>query len=349
MTYQTTVDKDFEKSLVKHTERIRQEVQFKLKAISDLTDSNAQTFLHFVLGHFQILISDLSKSIQFKKQFREYQQLIDSSKLQIEDLEKRKHTVKEAIRKHQLNNEKENIRYLEDKLKQWRFVMVVILLIVMGENAFNIKAFQLISSNIIVATLIATTLGICLVFTAHFIPKLIRQYSTDKWSAFGLWILSISIMTAVFYFLAQLRMAYFTVISGTQTHDITSIHFVIINLIFFITSCLLSYFYGPQKGDKQAYLKNKDARKALETHQKELKDIQTQLQSIPEACLEKERLISGLLTYLHEMENHIDDLYIETVRTALLDYQLQTNSKHSKIVIPPLHKNYTSTKYQDYV
>mgnify|MGYP000474675378 CR=1 FL=1 len=50
-----------------------------------------------------------------------------------------------------------------------------------------------------------------------------------------------------------------------------------------------------------------------------------------------------------EQEIHIEGLYLETVQTALLDYQLQTGNKLDVLEIPNLNRQYLTTNIEDYV
>lgn len=344
------IHENFERQFSKKTAVIQKDISTKVKSLSALNNSDLQSFLMYIVGLFQNLIFDLHKSVQWAGQLKEYLQLKAESEEKIEVLQSEKKQLEEKIRKHRLNSEKEDIAYLSHVMKRWRFIVVIIVLLLISETGFNVKAFQVVSSNLLIATLMSTGLGICLIFSAHFIPKIISKYAKNLFQQILFWFISIAVMAILFYFIGEMRMAYFTAMNDQNAYGITSTHFVAINIIFFVCASMLSSFYAPTIEQRQTFLKNQKSRELFAEYQKRIKEIDTELTMIPKELSEKENLVSSLLIYIHEQELLIDGSYQETLRTALLELELQTGRSIPKIEeIPSLNKKYESTNYEDYV
>ncbi|MCT4665122.1 MAG: hypothetical protein N4A45_07810 [Flavobacteriales bacterium] len=344
------IHENFEKQFSKKTVAIQKDVSVKVKSLSALSSSDLQSFLMYVVGLYQNLIFDLHKSIQWAGQLKEYLQLKAESEEKVEVLQEEKKQLEEKIRKHRLNSEKEDIAYLSHVMKRWKFIVVIIALLLVSETGFNVKAFQVVSSNLLIATLMSAGLGICLIFSAHFVPKIVNKYAKNLLQKVMFWIISIGVMAIIFYFIGEMRMAYFTVMNDQNAYGITSTHFVAINIIFFICASMLSSFYAPTVEQRQTFLKNQKSRELFTEYQKRIKEIDGELSMIPKELSEKENLVSSLLIYIHEQERLIDGSYQETLRTALLELELQTGKSISKIEeIPSLTMKYESTNYEDYV
>lgn len=349
MKHTITTHEVFEKQLSKQTSAIRKTVGSKIKSVSSLDGSNLQVFLTFVLGLFQPLLSELSKSIQWTQQLKEYLQLKIESEDRIQRLKEEQKSLNEKVRKHQLNNEKDDISYLTHVMKRWKAVVLVIAVLLLTETGFNVRSFQIVSSNLVVATIMSAGLGICFLFCSHFISKIVKKYANNILQHILLWVASILVMTIVFYFIGSLRMVYFTAMNDQNAYGISTMHFMVINLMYFIVAALLSSYYSPTEDQRKKYLKNISNSEKLEESLSRLKEIEKELKSIPKELSEKETLLSSLLVYIHEQEIHIEGLYLETVQTALLDYQLQTGNKLDVLEIPNLNRQYLTTNIEDYV
>lgn len=319
-------DDSFDRHLKQSLEEITKTISSKIPSICGMQGSKPDQILQLVFGLFQSLLSSLYLHVQFDNQLKELSRIEKESKVRENTLLKECQDLKERQRKRTLNHR--NVSYQQHVVKRWRWIRCIIGFLTLGDLAFNYSSFQVISPNIAVGIVLALTLGTALIFLAHFSGVLIRKHAKTMMHHALYWSISLGLMSMIFYYIADLRLAYMTQMGGSES-DVSSISLILLNLLFFTTASLLSFLYSPSHEDKLIYIQYKKDNGISRQEKKRIKAIEEELRLIPQEISEKKQLINGLLAFLKEQEKHIANLYEETAYKAFLDYSLH-KGEHTK-------------------
>ncbi|MCT4664670.1 MAG: hypothetical protein N4A45_05500 [Flavobacteriales bacterium] len=343
-----TIDKAFEKELQKELLSIDQKVSTKTRSTSAMKGGKIEYLIQFIFSLFQITLSKLYLSIQWENQLKEFLQLQSTSGKRKQDLKIELATIKETVRKQILDNRDHDLSYLEHVFKRWNLIKIVIAFLTLGELAFNYKAFQVLAPNVFVGIILSLTLGVSLVFLAHFLASFIRKFAQTLWQHALYWTLSLGLMSLIFYFISHLRLLYISQMNDGSL-EVGNWSFVCLNLIYFSTAMFLSYKNSPTRNQKKAYLQSKKDAETAWKNKNRISDIKKELKSIPNEVIEKEQLLNRLLVYLNEQEKLIQAKYNQKVQEVILNFSLQKGESVKTPSLPTLNLKYQSLNLNDYV
>jgi hypothetical protein len=345
--YFITKDDSFQKELKRDLIDIDKKVNSKTTSMSAMDGTKFEQVVLFILGLFQTLISNLALHIQFDNQLKEFIQLKRESKQKTLVLNQELLSLKEKQRKHILSGKEKNLSFLKHVFKRWRLMMIIIGFLTLGELIFNYRSFQVISPNVALAMVLAFTIGLSLVFIAHFIAIRIRGLK-QIWKQVLYSTISFILISTIFFYIAQLRLTYLSQVD-LQPSEESHLSFIMLNLLFFSTALLISYIYSPTNQQKVDFHRHrKDEIESIKQKEK-IDAIQKQLKEIPKVISEKEQLIGRLLVFLKDQEMHIQNLYELKVQDAILNYTLQKGENIKSPPIPKLNLQYQSLNLEDYV
>lgn len=201
---------------------------------------------------------------------------------------------------------------------KWMLIITTIILI--GEILLNIKAFQVMGDNLLVSFLIAVGVSLAVSIFSHLAPMLYKEAKT-KMRRRLIVVITLFSATAFFYAIAMLRSAYFAS-NGTT---VSPWYFVVFNLLIFIVSALLSYFFLPTWPEIKYYWHCKKITDKIQKRLSEIKERTDQKEDIRTTVLENTKL---RMKILHKAQYKIEAIKkmclqaIEIFKNTNLTYRM---------------------------
>ena len=237
-------------------------------------------------------------------------------------IRKQKKTIegKVAELKHNLRTKKVELERIIDDFpwRQYRIVIAILVSLGLLEGLVDTKAFQNFGDNFIVALIWGLGIGLSTSVACHVLPKVIRKGKTRWQRILIIWLITDFFVT-IFYVIGMFRLNGLSnnldiERAVTASHaGVTPWQFALINLLFFATSLLVSYFYLP---DRKNELKRSQKQKfALEIKdcQKQIDGLEAESKSLDD---EHQKIVAGRkqsLIYEQKLKEWIASLYEKTV------------------------------------
>jgi hypothetical protein len=188
------------------------------------------------------------------------------------------------------------------------WVGILTAIILLGEIFFNTGAFQVTGENMLFALVISIGISITVALSTHIVPFLYKS-AKNAFQRRMVVLISLLIMTILFTALAILRSTYFSIHNVT----INPFYFVIINLVFFIVSCLISYFILPPWEKIKVIAHRFRLHNIISKREKEIEKLKEERTKLKVAITEKtkDRLI--IIHYAGYIGNIIRKIYSHAV------------------------------------
>lgn len=245
---------------------------------------NASRNLPHLLGDFLIsFIGPIKAAYEadaaYIAKYLQPQTLAPSLKLEAEHKGDRDKTLEGNIKEKTAQNQNDRFE-LEDFNPsnvgaRVRLVLILTLLLLTGETVWNTASFQFTGVNLLFSLLLSLMLSLAVFIFAHLVPMLYKHL-TSKIKQRILLVASTLGITLVFYVMAIFRSMYLAHYGVVLSPG----YFILINLFFYSTSALLSYFLLPEWEEimehwhhlrRQKNIKKKD--KEIKGHEKERQQL----------------------------------------------------------------------------
>jgi hypothetical protein len=191
-----------------------------------------------------------------------------------------------------------------------KIAIIVTALILFGDTLFNTKSFQIIGENLLFAFLLSICISATVCLFAHFVPFLIKKARTKAKKRLIV-ISALLIATGLFFSLGMLRSKYL------ETHDvhISPVYFVMINMFFFITACIFSFFFLPSLEEIKQNAQKKKLQDEIDKRNSQLKILKEQKEKNKAALHDNSKGRIRIIFYANYSMDLIRKMYKESVET----------------------------------
>jgi hypothetical protein len=198
---------------------------------------NLTPYIQELKSGYESLAADIIRRLQPEANFPD-------GKLDIERANQKHATLDyeiEELEKKIATEEPQVKEFNEDEFKiTKRKIVWVIILMMAGETAFNTGAFQTISANPLFALILSLAITVAVVLAGHTAASLYKK-AINRGQRIGVVVLSLIVMSIVFYCFALLRTWYLS----KHGVEINPLLFVTFNMFFFVVMTLISFFFLP--------------------------------------------------------------------------------------------------------
>ncbi|PCI19305.1 hypothetical protein COB64_04010 [Candidatus Wolfebacteria bacterium] len=220
---------------------------------------------------------------------------------------------------------------------QWRkYVLAAIIGISGVEAVLAAKSFQLFVSNLMMSLLVALLVWAALVTVAHILPKTIRMGRTIT-QRLLIGLACLVILSLVFYILGEFRVEYlsqvdeFAEASGAGSINgilgISPISFMVLNLFFLSVSTLLSFFYLPNREQRQEKEAWDQLTEDVDTMERKIEKLRLEKQSIEDEFNFSQEKRASIVAYAKYTEAWIKTLYEKSIHTFQKENMLKRKDK----------------------
>ncbi len=311
MKHTVIFNKEADKLLGKQLPIIKEEV--KTYAI-DLSNrslpkefDSLQIYLPRIKSLYQSLIEEVHKTISAKRTLNDINNLDAHYEKEEKALSESKENLQEDLRVLKKQEQGYN-NILGHVVRNWRIALLFLLLLSGAESIINYKALLSISSNNLTALIGAIGISIALFIICHIFKDVLNFFESRavKW-AVGIGI--VSLVTALLYSFAQLRLSFNAQLEGTTTEHISEFNFVILNLSMVLSGIALVLIYKPSKKQMDDYHQHQIIAKQLRAKEKEHKKVEIDLLSLEKKKSDQLEKIEGVLLMAHHYEQSISAEY----------------------------------------
>ncbi len=280
------------------------------KNLPALTDKSISPFL----GHIRAACESLAALAHQYLQplMHEAEHTIDSGyvakqhKRLDEEIQKRKH--ENHNREFELENHDASVKH--------RIILAGIIgvIITFGDTAYNIQSFQLLTENMLFATLFSITCSVTALTLAHFIPMMYKKITTRlKRIAFSSAMLTV--ITLFFSALAVFRTQFL------QENEITvdSGWFIVINMVFFLVTMFISALLLPTWEELKRNWKQIKLRIAIRKQKKKIRKIFEEKEKLRISEMEHEKHCARVSHYMDSCNHRINKLFHDCMETFKRD------------------------------
>jgi len=192
--------------------------------------------------------------------------------------------------------------------KRIKIALIITAIILLGDTLFNTKSFQIIGENLLFAFVLSICISATVCIFAHFIPFLIKKAKTRAKKRLIV-ILALLIATGLFYALGVFRSKYLA------THEIfiSPVFFVMINLFFFITACIFSFFFLPTLEEIKQNAQKKKLQDEIDEKNSQLKVLKEQKEKNKATLHDNSKSRVRIIFYSNYSMDLIRKMYKETV------------------------------------
>ncbi len=289
------------------TEQIKTHaIDLALKELPKLEDP-LRSFLPMVRSQFQALLENVHQLLGAKRTTTD-KQTIEANYLKEEtNLINKEQALGEDLRV--LNKQEKGFNNnLKHLIKNWRVALLFLVLLSFSETLINYKIFLPISSNNATALVGATGIAIAFFIICHVFKDILNFFESRliKWLV-GIGI--VSLVTALLYSFAKMRLSYSNNIETISTEHISEWNFVILNLTLFLSGVALTLIYKPSKQIFAQYHKHKILGDQIKEKSKEYKDTEVRLSYLLQEKNTRLGELDGILLMAHHYEKIISAEY----------------------------------------
>lgn len=264
----------------RETKNLKAIADIRSKAITDagIASADADVPLESILNETDAEIDHLIAENKQDLQTESYKQKVGNSEVHLKIRETEIAEQREPLKK-QIKGILADIERTTQNLsmKKVKLVMLVLLIICGTDALINMRSFQLLTDNLLVAILVAILTVGALALSAHIVGKKIREAETKAkqilWFSIG-----IAGGAVIFFLLGVMRQAFY---GDTESWMASPILWTIWNLFFYACAILISALYLPTRkewADHEAYMILKDKLAAVQKQDKELENELRRLQ-----------------------------------------------------------------------
>ena len=237
-------------------------------------------------------------------------------------IEKQRKTIATKIAdfQHNLKTKKVEFERIIDDFPWQQYKIVIVILVALGllEGLVDTRAFQSFGDNFIVALIWGLGVGLSTSVACHVLPKVIRKGKTRWQRILIAWFVT-DFFATIFYVIGLFRLDGISnnLDIGAQTASshvgVTPWQFALINLLFFATSLLVSYFYLPDRTNELKRSQKQKFASDIKDYQKQIDSLESESKRLDE---EHQKIVAGRkqsLIYEQRLKEWIASLYEKTV------------------------------------
>ena len=186
--------------------------------------------------------------------------------------------------------------------------IVITAVILIGEIAFNTKAFEFAGESLLFALVISISVSFAVYILSHVAPMIYKEIK-DKIKRRIYAVSVLSLTTVAFYVLGVFR----SNLLAQNEATISPIFFVIINLFLFMVSVFLSFYLMPTWEEVKGSFHNMKLNRAIKKRNKEIAVLKAQIEELKKHLMELAKQIVRINYYTEYTDKRIEKLYFEAV------------------------------------
>jgi uncharacterized membrane protein YciS (DUF1049 family) len=265
---------------IKDTAMSKAEQLAEIKLPSDQEDLNSQTsFIRAKYNTLKVRVETLlnregliSKGESLKKRFTDKKKEL-----------KEKFTILEnEVRLKGKELKAKNATDILDRMRRWKVVHPIIILILIGEAFISEAAFAALTSQGILARLgLGLLISMCTYFFVKYqVIQSRKIYNGFKRLLFSLGMTALSI--AVLYALSTMRMSYMEVANPELAHRVSPLIYTLVALTMFLGSLFATSLYFVSNADRKRAKEYLKMKREFELKEKEFKTVDDELKALPQ-------------------------------------------------------------------
>jgi len=186
--------------------------------------------------------------------------------------------------------------------------IAVTLVILIGEIAFNTKAFEFAGESLLFALTISLSVSFAVYALSHVAPMLYKEIRDKiKRRLFAASVLAVTLIA--FYVLGVFR----SNLLAQNEASISPVFFVIINFFLFMVSVFLSYYLMPTWEEIKGSFHNRKLHRAINKRKKEIAALHDQIEVLNKYIEELARQIIRINIYTEYTDKRIEKLCYESI------------------------------------
>src|SRR5665213_369473 len=198
-----------------------------------------------------------------------------------------------------------------DAKSVWNRIFLTLILtgiILIGEIAFNTKAFEVAGESLLFALTISVSVSFAVFILSHVAPILYKEITNKlKRRIFVISILTITMVA--FYVLGIFRSTLF----AQNSVSISPGYFVVINLFLFMVSVFLSYYLFPTLEEIKGSIHNVKLHLAISKRKKAIAALKVHKDELKHYMMELAKQVVRINYYTEYIIKRIEKMYFETV------------------------------------
>ncbi|HTB30986.1 MAG TPA: hypothetical protein VK808_03120 [Bacteroidia bacterium] len=185
-------------------------------------------------------------------------------------------------------------------------------IILVGEILFNSKAFQFFGETLLFSLGISFSISFSTYLFSHMVPLFYKEATTrlKRWLVI---LISLIIALAVFVTLGILRATMFS----QQGISISPSSFVIINMFFFIVSCVCSYYLLPSWAEIQEHRKFMVKYREIKKRDKEIDKFKQAHSDLKDNAMGESMIHSDAVIYAKKLDARVNKMCQKSINTFI--------------------------------
>ncbi len=249
---------------------------------------------------------------RIQQEYFQSQTHIPEAKIKIEQAEKELQMIIDAIL--HLSEQNCNDRHnMNDHITHgmWNKVFLALVfsgIILVGEIALNMKAFEYSGENKLFALILAVAFSFAVYFSSHMLPLIYKEISLPSKKR-HFFIVSMIVMTIVFIAIAIIR----SYMLSQLNVSISPVIFVVLNLFLFGISALISYALLPKWNELKEYYHNQKFKNEIQKREKQIVAYGARKMELEDYVTEIKTQVIRFINYSETTNKRIEKFFFDCV------------------------------------